>query len=239
MDFYGNLLWRHIYSDHLKRHGTFCAAPPGSERFKSLTPEQTKRYAQRFQYPEYFPAVRHDWTSYERGYPFRWARVQLCRQNNFPSYSESIPKTWSIGQKAALSVGGGLSGPGKPLPFVQSSRKAFVLPSGWLWIFWTTTAKASRLTTQFNVPYITSQVPEIFSGAILMSGGNLWTVILSTFETIFAVWNIARTLSSTPILWQTIPMTWATYNSHQRSFRRRRRALLGGELCRVWLSETI
>ena len=60
MNFYGNLLWRHIYSDHLKRHDTFCAAPPGSERFKSLTPEQIKRYAQRFQYPEYFPAVCHD-----------------------------------------------------------------------------------------------------------------------------------------------------------------------------------
>ena len=42
--------------------GTFflCAAPPDSERFESLTTEQVKRYTQRFQYPEYFPAVRHD-----------------------------------------------------------------------------------------------------------------------------------------------------------------------------------
>ena len=42
--------------------GTFllCAAPPGSDRFESLTPEQLEHYARRFQYPEYFPAVRHD-----------------------------------------------------------------------------------------------------------------------------------------------------------------------------------
>ena len=42
--------------------GTFllCAAPPDSDRFESLTPEQITYYAKRFQHPEYFPAVRHD-----------------------------------------------------------------------------------------------------------------------------------------------------------------------------------
>lgn len=42
--------------------GTFllCATPPGSDRFESLTPEQLEHYARRFQYPEYFPVVRHD-----------------------------------------------------------------------------------------------------------------------------------------------------------------------------------
>ena len=42
--------------------GTFflCAAPPDSDRFESLTPEQVERYTRRFQHPEYFPAVRHD-----------------------------------------------------------------------------------------------------------------------------------------------------------------------------------
>ena len=42
--------------------GTFllCAAPPDSDRFESLTPEQITRYAKRFQRPEYFPAVCHD-----------------------------------------------------------------------------------------------------------------------------------------------------------------------------------
>ena len=42
--------------------GTFllCAAPPDSDRFESLSPEQLERYARRFQYPKYFPAVRHD-----------------------------------------------------------------------------------------------------------------------------------------------------------------------------------
>ena len=37
-----------------------CAAPPDSDHFESLTPEQITYYAKRFQYPEYFPAVRHD-----------------------------------------------------------------------------------------------------------------------------------------------------------------------------------
>ena len=42
--------------------GTFllCAARRGSGRFESLTPEQLEHYARRCQYPEYFPAVRHD-----------------------------------------------------------------------------------------------------------------------------------------------------------------------------------
>lgn len=42
--------------------GTFllCAAPPDSDQFESLTPEQITYYAKQFQHPEYFPAVRHD-----------------------------------------------------------------------------------------------------------------------------------------------------------------------------------
>ena len=42
--------------------GTFllCAAPPGSERFEGLTPEQLERYARRFQHPEHFPEAGHD-----------------------------------------------------------------------------------------------------------------------------------------------------------------------------------
>ena len=37
--------------------GTFllCAAPPDSDRFESLTPEQIMYYSKRFQHPEYFP----------------------------------------------------------------------------------------------------------------------------------------------------------------------------------------
>lgn len=34
-----------------------CAAPPDSDRFESLSPEQIERYTKRFQDPEYFPAA--------------------------------------------------------------------------------------------------------------------------------------------------------------------------------------
>ena len=42
--------------------GTFflCAAPPNSDHFESLTPEQIKRYTYRFWCPEYFPREHHD-----------------------------------------------------------------------------------------------------------------------------------------------------------------------------------
>ena len=42
--------------------GTFflCAAPPDSDYFQSLSPEQIRRYTKRFQYPEYFPGISDD-----------------------------------------------------------------------------------------------------------------------------------------------------------------------------------
>ena len=42
--------------------GTFflCAAPPDSDRFESLSPEQVERYTKCFQHPEYFPSAPHD-----------------------------------------------------------------------------------------------------------------------------------------------------------------------------------
>lgn len=42
--------------------GTFflCAAPPDSDRFEGLTPEQLERYARRFRYPEYFLSESQD-----------------------------------------------------------------------------------------------------------------------------------------------------------------------------------
>ena len=42
--------------------GTFflCAAPPDSDYFQSLSPEQIQRYTKRFQYPEYFPGISDD-----------------------------------------------------------------------------------------------------------------------------------------------------------------------------------
>ena len=36
-----------------------CAAPPDSDRFASLTEEQTARYGERFRAVECFPEVRH------------------------------------------------------------------------------------------------------------------------------------------------------------------------------------
>ena len=42
--------------------GTFflCAAPPDSDHFESLTPDQVTCYTRRFQHPEYFPVTPHD-----------------------------------------------------------------------------------------------------------------------------------------------------------------------------------